>query len=173
MRRDFKLSAKPSKAHIYTAVLGIYELRINGKRVGGINSAEEKLSYSNSVAVQCFDVAPLLVKGVNTIGVILANGQYCGPLKSDPSKICVFGYETHLRAQLEMSFADGSSGFLSTDNRWQGTYQFAVEYAGVIDGKNIAPPKEIAGWDKPTFKCNDKWDKALINRAVECNLRMP
>ena len=84
-------------------------MRINGKRVGGKNARQEKLSYSNCVAVQCFDVSSHLAMGDNVIGVVLANGQYCGPLKSEPSKICVFGFEPHFRAQLEMQFANGST----------------------------------------------------------------
>ena len=173
LRRGFELKEIPSKAYLYAASLGIYQVRLNGKVAGGINSAQEKLSYSNSVDVQCFDVSSLLVKGPNAIGVVLSNGQYCGPLKGDPSKICVFGFEPHFRAQLEMQFVDGSTAVVATDHLWQGTYQFPQDYAEVIDDKKCETPAVISGWDMPGFKFNEKWDRALLNRAVDCEVVKP
>jgi len=173
IRRDFQLNVKPAKAYLYASSLGIYDLHINGKSIGGMNSSREELNYSNCVSVLCYDISDHLIAGANTVGVVLANGQYCGPLKSDPSKICVFGFEPHFRMQLEMQSADGSIEVITTDHRWQGTYQFPAEYAGIIDDKNVETPKEIAGWDKSGFKYDEKWSNALIDRAIDCELVKP
>ena len=58
--------------------LGLYELRINGRRVGDHVLAPDWTDYRKRVRYQVYDVASLLKPGDNALAALLGNGWYCG-----------------------------------------------------------------------------------------------
>lgn len=78
VRRSFHLSAKPSTARLSVTALGLYEMEINGVRVGDRLLAPGWTSYKHRLEFQTHDVTELLVPGENIIGGQVAEGWYCG-----------------------------------------------------------------------------------------------
>ncbi|MDA3924061.1 MAG: family 78 glycoside hydrolase catalytic domain [Kiritimatiellae bacterium] len=167
LRRDFKIVKTPVKAYLYAAALGLCELRLNGIRIAHTFPQQESLNYTNSVPVHCYNISSFIRKGDNTVAVILSNGRYSGFINSSPSQICAFGYEPHLRAQIEIRFADGSTQVVGTDHKWQGCYQGPLVYSGTSEGEIYDAGKEMPGWDKSGYQPGPLWESALINRSVE------
>ena len=60
--------------------LGVYELELNGQRVGDHVLAPGWTSYHHRLRYQTFDVTALLRTGDNAIGARLADGWYRGRL---------------------------------------------------------------------------------------------
>ncbi len=68
LRRAFEVTTPIRRATVYATALGLYELRINGRRVGDQLLAPEWTNYRKRVQVQSQDVTGLLRDGENTPG---------------------------------------------------------------------------------------------------------
>ncbi|MDQ0798758.1 hypothetical protein QF050_000397 [Arthrobacter sp. SLBN-112] len=60
LTKDFRLDAAPEKARVYATAHGIYELFINGRRVGDQQLTPGSTSYNTTLQVQAYDVTGLL-----------------------------------------------------------------------------------------------------------------
>ncbi len=166
LRRDFKVTARPVRATLYATALGLYELRLNGQRVGDALLTPEWTAYDKRVQVQAYDVTALVRQGANALGALLGNGWYCGRVQCWPPDICLYGGEPRLKAQLEIEFADGRRQTVATDEAWQGTVEGPLRFSGIYEGETYDARKEMPGWDTPDFRPDARWQPALIDRAV-------
>lgn len=66
------------KARLYITACGLYEAKINGKRIGNFAFAPGHTDYTKRIQLQTYDVAELLKNGENEITVELADGWYRG-----------------------------------------------------------------------------------------------
>ena len=167
LRRDFVVAGSPVRATLYATALGLYELRLNGQRVGEALLAPEWTAYDKRVQVQTYDASALVRSGANTLGALLGNGWYCGTVQCWPPEICLYGHEPHLKAQLEIELSDGTRQIVATDEAWQGTTDGPLRMSGLYEGETYDARKEMAGWDAPGFKPDARWQPALIDRAVQ------
>jgi alpha-L-rhamnosidase len=167
LRRDFAVADQPVRATLYATALGLYEMRLNGQRVGDALLAPQWTAYDKRVQVQAYDVTPLVRKGANALGALLGNGWYCGTVQCWPPQICLYGYEPRLKAQLEIEFADGRRQTVATDNEWLGSIDGPLRFTGIYEGETYDARKEMDGWDAPGFKPDGRWQPALIDRAVK------
>jgi alpha-L-rhamnosidase len=78
LRKSFLANKPVKRAVVYTSALGLYELHINGKRVGKDYFTPGWTDYSKRVYYQTYDVTDLLTPSGNAIGAILADGWYTG-----------------------------------------------------------------------------------------------
>ena len=79
LRKSFELADKPvAKARLFATALGLYEMHINGRRVGDHVLAPDWTDYRKRVRYQVYDVTSLLKPGENALAALLANGWYCG-----------------------------------------------------------------------------------------------
>lgn len=167
LRRDFAVAAQPARATLYATALGLYELRLNGQRVGDALLTPEWTAYDKRVQVQAYDVTALLRTGLNALGANLGNGWYCGRVQGPPPDICLYGCEPRLKAQLEIEFADGTRQTVATDENWLGSTDGPLRFSGIYEGETYDARKEMDGWDVPGFKPDARWQPALIDRAVK------
>ena len=78
LRREFTLASRPARAIVYATALGVYELHINGRRVGDHVLAPEFTDYHTRTQYQAYDVTALLQPGENVIAALLGDGWYAG-----------------------------------------------------------------------------------------------
>ncbi|HOW66992.1 MAG TPA: family 78 glycoside hydrolase catalytic domain [Candidatus Paceibacterota bacterium] len=149
VRKSFSLSAAVRRATAYASGLGLYELRLNGHRVGDQLLAPEWTSYRRRVQYQTYDVTPFLRPGENTAGALLGEGWYAGRLMV----VGPFPYGTHPRflLQLEIELVDGSRKTIVTDDSWRSTLDGPVRAAGIYDGETYDARREQPGWDMAGF----------------------
>lgn len=148
LRKDFALSAPVKKAMVYVTGLGLYELWLNGQRVGRRQLAPEWTRYPDRLQYQTYDVTNLLQSRENAIGAILSEGWYAGRLMSRPAmRKPVF----RLLLRLEIELADGSRTSIITDSSWRGTTNGPIRKAGIYDGELYDARKEMLGWNMPGF----------------------
>ena len=116
-------------AVLHVTALGVYEVFVNGARVGDHELAPGWTQYADRVPCQSFDVSPLLRPGANTIAVLLADGWYRGQVGA-PRAADQYGARTALRLQLE-----GPEGALAaTSSAWR-TSASHVLAADLIGGQ--------------------------------------
>ncbi|MBP5216482.1 MAG: family 78 glycoside hydrolase catalytic domain, partial [Bacilli bacterium] len=77
-KKTFQGKANLESAKIYATAIGIYELELNGKKVGDRYFAPGFTSYAHDLYYQVYDIAPLLKDGENTLIIHLAGGWAVG-----------------------------------------------------------------------------------------------
>ena len=78
LRRQFKVGGRIARARAYVTSHGLYELRLNGQRVGDQLFTPGWTSYGKRLQYQTYDVTSLLRPGENAVGAVLGNGWYRG-----------------------------------------------------------------------------------------------
>ena len=77
-RKEFSAAKPIRRATIYATALGIYELYVNGRRVGDAVFAPGWTDYHKRAYYNTYDVTDLVRQGENAIGAWVADGWYSG-----------------------------------------------------------------------------------------------
>lgn len=164
-RKDFAVPGPVRRATVYVSALGVYELRLNGRRVGDQLLAPEWTSYRKRVSYQTYDVTRLLRVGQNTLAALVGEGWYAGRLMAvGPFP---YGSQPRLLVQLEVENADGSLTRVVSDDSWRVTSAGPIRSSGIYDGEDYDARRDHGGWDMPGFN-DTAW-----NRAQCCASELP
>lgn len=167
-RKEFKASGGIKRATIHATALGIYDLYLNGRRVGDRYFAPGWSDYRKRAYYHSYDVTGLLTGGDNAIGAIVADGWYSGyvgygvlvgygPYKSGR---CFYGKTPALMAQLEIEYENGKSETIVTDASWKVTGDGPLREADIQAGETYDARREMPGWSKAGFD-DGKWETAI------------
>jgi hypothetical protein len=145
LRKTLDLANKKiARARLYVTALGLYEMHINGQRVGDIHFAPEWTDYNKRIHYNVYDVAPLLKTGGNVLAGIVGPGWYSGHVGMGGFQH--YGRGTALRAQLEVTYADGATETVVTDGSWKAAAG-PILSSDFMKGENYDARLEIAGWN--------------------------
>lgn len=135
-RKIFQVSEekKIAKARAYMTACGIYEGKINGKKIGDFCLAPGITDYRKRVQYQTVDITDLLKPGKNGLSFMLADGWYRGSVGAWGMKN-YYGSETKLLAQIEITYEDGSVDIVPTDRSFVWTNEGPVRFADNKDGE--------------------------------------
>jgi alpha-L-rhamnosidase len=137
----------------------LYEMEINGRRIGNQRLAPGWTDYRRRVAFQTYDVTRSLRKGDNVVGAILGDGWYSGHVaERDRGQ---YGDRPHLLLRLEIVLADGSECVIETDDSWR-TSTGPILENDLLMGESYDARRELTGWSESAFDDSD-W------RAVQCS----
>lgn len=157
LRKEFPLKKQVKQATVHIAGMGMYELFINGQRVGDQVLAPAPTDYRKTIIYNTFDVTPLL-SSENAIGVTLGNGRfYTMRQHFKPYKIPNFGYPK-LRLNLIVEYTDGTKETIASDTNWKLTADGPIRSNNEYDGEEYDARKELNGWTKHGYD-----DKAWTN----------
>lgn len=155
---SFVFEKKITHANLTITAMGVYEARLNGRRVGQFVMAPGWTSYHKRLQYQEYDITDLLTNGKNEIEVTVGKGWYRSPLSGWLG--CAYQDELRSRpcglaAQITLTFEDGSSKILSTDESWKvsdGPVRFSEIYDGEIYDSAKTPllDQPVTIFDGPT-----------------------
>jgi alpha-L-rhamnosidase len=160
LRKTFTVKGPVAQARLYSTALGVYEASLNGRRVNDHQLDPGFTDYSQRVMVQTTDVTALLQPGANVLGALLGDGWFVGRVGWDG----LYQYKqvsTHplFNAQLEITYADGSTDVIATDNSWKGG---PGEVAGSDDQLGeVLDARQAAPWDEASFD-DSPWAAATV-----------
>lgn len=128
------------KARIYATALGVYEIQINGNRVGDAFFAPGWTNYKKRLQYQTYDVTDLLNSENgnckdNIIEIMTGNGWYKGifGFTCTPDH---YGNRVAVLAELHVEYEDGSKEVIATDTDWQ-VKPGPVRYSEIYMGETI------------------------------------
>jgi alpha-L-rhamnosidase len=151
LRKAFSLDRPVRKARLYATARGIYELSINGKKVGEDVLAPGWTDYDRRVQYQTYDVTRLLAGGQNVLGAVLGDGWYSGFFGFDPKhRGAHYGAHPQLLAQLHVEYEDGRLESVATDGSWRCSTG-PILYSDLLMGESYDARKEMPGWSDPGF----------------------
>ena len=164
LRKSFLLNKPVKRAVVYASALGLYELHINGKRVGKDYFTPGWTDYTKRVYYQTYDVTDLLTPSGNAIGAILADGWYAGYIGFGKKREH-YGSEPRLFVQLEIEYTDGTRQVIATDESWKTAYGPIFE-ADFLMGETYDGRKELTDWC--TYWFNDAaWDNVAVTDKID------
>lgn len=131
-RKTFSLRGDVTKARLYATACGVYKAEINGKRLPGV-LAPGTTEYSKHLYYQTYDVTEYLAEE-NTLDIIVGDGWYKGKL-GWLEQTCRFGKQLKLWAQLVITYHDGTTQTIGTDDSWHWCNDGPIRYADLMDGE--------------------------------------
>ncbi|MDN3657608.1 family 78 glycoside hydrolase catalytic domain [Ferruginibacter paludis] len=143
-RNQFALAKKIKSATLYITAHGMYEVQLNGKRVGDAYLAPGWTSYNKRLQYQAYDVTNMLSNGNNVIGATVGNGWYRGFLAWDDNKN-IYGKKLGLLAQVNVVYTDGTREAIVTDDKWKSTNS-AIKSVEIYHGETFDAREEKNGW---------------------------
>ncbi|WEK17696.1 MAG: family 78 glycoside hydrolase catalytic domain [Candidatus Pedobacter colombiensis] len=157
-RKEFSTDKTVASATAYIMGMGLYEMYIDGKKIGDQVLAPAPTDYTKNIKYNALDVTKQLKQGKHAIGVILGNGRFFAMRQAKAYKVKTFGFPK-LLLQVVIKYTDGSTVLIKTDDSWKGTADGPILANNEYDGEVYDARKEFKGWTEPGFNEN-KWLQA-------------
>ena len=162
-RRELQLTKPVTRARAYVSGLGIYEMSINGKRVGDRVLEPASTDYTKRVLYSTYDVTGLLTEGVNAVGVSVGPGWF-GGLAALYGANGLWDGLARTRVKLVVDHPDGSSSTLLSDPSWK--VGRGATLVGAATDKGVAETYDarlaIPGWNAAGFD-DSAWKNAVVD----------
>ena len=147
LRRSFPVKSTEN-AFLYITCHGLYEARLNGRRVGDFVLAPGTGDYHKRLTVQCYEVSELLQPGENELTVTLGDGWYRGSVGIDGLRN-YYGADLAMLCQLET----GGKIVLCSDENWEASQQGPTRENDLQQGESYdARMEEISDWHSVTVR---------------------
>lgn len=155
-RKKFAAGKEIQSARAYIAVAGLYELYINGEKIGDHRLDPMYTRFDRRNLYVTYDVTPQLRKGDNAVGVLLGNGWYNhqsmavwdfdrAPWRNRPA-FCM---------DLRITYTDGSVETIPTDLSWRKS-EGPLIFNSIYTAEHYDARLEQKGWCTPQFD-DSKW----------------
>ncbi|WP_433967473.1 family 78 glycoside hydrolase catalytic domain [Tunturiibacter gelidiferens] len=162
LRKQFTPPRKVVSARLYVTALGSYQSYLNGKEVSKFRLTPGFTDYRKRVLYQTYDVTSLLVPGRNTLAAILGAGWHGSPLLWSGSRL--FPGPDRLRAQLELTFADGTHQVIATDSSWE-TAASPIVSSEIYGGEAYDARLDVPGWNTSSSPNAAHWTPVVVDDA--------
>jgi len=149
LRREFKLNGAVARARAYVTSHGLYEMHVNGHRVGDALFTPGWTSYKKRLQYQTYDVTSLLKSGDNAVGVFLGDGWYRGELGWEDRR-GLYGDRLGLLCQIEVTYKDGRKETVTSDEKWRSATG-PILMSEIYHGETYDARLEKAGWTSPGY----------------------
>lgn len=168
-RKKFAAGKEIKSARAYIAVGGLYELYINGEKIGNHRLDPLYTRFDRRNLYVTYDVTDQLRRGENAIGVLLGNGWYNhqskavwdfdrAPWRNRPT-FCL---------DLRITYSDGSVETIPTDLSWK-TSSGALIFNSIYTGEHYDARLEQKGWNMPGFD-DSKWQGVGLRATPSQNV---
>ncbi len=163
-RKVFNVGRAVKEARAYIAVAGLYELYVNGMRVGDHRLDPAFTRYDRRTLYLTHDITETLKSGENAVGVLLGNGWYNhqstavwnfdqAPWRGRP-KFCM---------DIRIVYKDGTVEFVSTNSDWK-TNLSPIVFNSIYTAEHYDARLEQPGWNTIGFD-DSQWKKVLCTSA--------
>jgi len=168
-RKDFGVDKKIKSARAYIAVAGLYELYLNGERIGNHRLDPMYTRFDRRNMYVTYDVTNQISQGNNAIGVMLGNGWYNhqstavwnfhhAPWRARPA-FCL---------DLRITYEDGSQETITSGKEWK-TSTGPVIFNSIYTAEHQDARLIQAGWNKTGFD-ESKWKNVIYRAAPSGNI---
>ena len=149
LRKEFTLGKAIKNARLYISAQGLYQVEINGNRVGEQEFTPGWTSYNTRLQYQIYDIKAQLVQKQNAIGIVLGDGWFRGNLGWVDGRNN-YGEKLAAIAQIVVEYTDGSKATISTDESWKATTGPILE-SDIYNGEVYDANKELNGWSRISY----------------------
>lgn len=154
-RTTFNIEKQIKSAKIYSSALGVYDLFINGNRIGTSTDDGKVIfdelkpgwtDYNKTVFYSTYDVSNILKSGINALGAQVGPGWWKGGIAHGQ-----YGdKDISFIAKLIIQFIDGSSQTVVSDTTWRTNNSGPIRMADIYNGETYDARKEN-NWAHPEY----------------------
>lgn len=163
-RNTFNATKKVKSARAYIAAGGLYELSINGKKIGNHRMDPMYTRFDRRTLYVTYDVTSAIQQGKNGIGVLLGNGWYNhqstavwyfhrAPWRNRPT-FCL---------DVRITYEDGTTETIKSGKDWK-TALSPIVFNSIYTAEHYDARMEKPGWNTANF--DDKDWKAVMYRSA-------
>ncbi|MFT4032174.1 MAG: family 78 glycoside hydrolase catalytic domain [Siphonobacter sp.] len=168
-RKAIELTKPVRSARAYIAVGGLYELYLNGQKIGNHRLDPMYTRFDRRTLYVTYDVTHQLQTGKNAIGVLLGNGWY-----NHQSTAVWYFHEAPWRNRptfcmdLRVTYEDGTVETITSDNTWK-TSLSPIVFNSIYTAEHYDARREQPGWNRADFD-DSKWKAAVYRSAPSENI---
>lgn len=160
LRNEFTIEKEVEKVTAFVCGLGLFELYLNGKKIGDQVLAPALSEYDKRVYYMAFDVTKNVLSGENAVGTILGNGRFFAPRTEHPALTKNYGFPKAI-VQINVEFKDGTSKSIISDENWKLTTNGPIRKNNEYDGEYYDARLEMEDWSKAGFN-DEQWINAEL-----------
>lgn len=161
LRRVITLEREVRRARVWVTARGVYELRLNGARVGSDELAPGWTDYRDRILYQSHDITTALRPGENVIGAIVAGGWWSGYVGFDRRHQAEhYGSEPGLWLEAHIEYSDGTTEVIGTDGTWSEA-EGEIRYADLLMGEYVDAREGLGAWDEPGYSA-ERWHPVRV-----------
>lgn len=168
-RKEFTTAKKIKSARAYIAVAGLYELYINGEKIGNHRLDPMYTRFDRRNLYVSYDITSNLQNGNNALGVLLGNGWYNhqstavwyfdrAPWRNRPA-FCM---------DVRVTYEDGSTETITTDHSWK-TSPSPLIFNSIYTAEHYDARLEQPGWNKTGFD-DSGWGRITLRGVPSQNI---
>lgn len=168
-RKEFTAAKKIKSARAYIAVAGLYELYINGEKIGNHRLDPMYTRFDRRNLYVSYDITSNMQNGNNALGVLLGNGWYNhqstavwyfdrAPWRNRPA-FC---------ADVRITYEDGTVETVSTGREWK-TSPSPLIFNSIYTAEHYDARMEQPGWNKAGFD-DSGWGSITLRTAPSQNI---
>lgn len=144
LRGNLTITKPVAEAYVWASALGMYELYLNGEKVGCDHLTPGWTSYEHRLLYQTYDITDCLNLGTNVLGGLVGAGWYKGKMGFIGERNN-YGAETALFAEVMVRYTDGTLAYFGTDESYV-AHTAPVTFAEIYDGETYDATKAIPAW---------------------------
>ena len=163
-RKEFSATKKVRSARVYVTSLGLYELYLNGEKVGEDLFTPGWTSYNKRLQYQTYDVTEMLRQS-NALGAVLGDGWYRGNIGWG-NQHGYYGDQLALLVQLVVNYTDGTSETIGSNEDWKVTNGPILE-SDIYNGEKYDARLEMKGWDGHGYDDRDWKNVSVLNHSKD------
>ncbi|WP_316831554.1 alpha-L-rhamnosidase [Pedobacter aquatilis] len=168
-RKVFAPAKLIKSARAYIAAAGLYELYLNGKKVGDHRLDPMYTRFDRRNLYVTYDVTAAIKQGNNAIGVLLGNGWY------NHQSLAVWNFDKAAwRARptfcldLRITYVDGSMEVIKSGGDWKTSLSPIISNS-IYTGEHYDARLEQKGWNTADFD-DSKWRGITLRAAPSKNI---
>ncbi len=134
---DFQIDNEIKCARAYVCGLGLYEMDLNGEKVGEEYLSPGLVAYDKWLPYQTYDVTRQLNTGMNHMEVILGNGWYKGRYGLNRKERFQYGEKFAFICEIRVTYADGSTAIFATEESTWKARKSKILDSSIFDGESL------------------------------------
>ncbi|MBO4988744.1 MAG: family 78 glycoside hydrolase catalytic domain [Clostridia bacterium] len=164
-KKEFAVAGEVKSVKVYATAIGIYDLFLNGSRVGKHYFAPGFTSYPSHLQYQTYDLTDL-VQGENELSFTVGGGWAVGAFVFSRVNR-VTAKRQALLAEIRIEYADGRVELFGTDESWDVTMEGKMRFSEFYDGEVYDAGKQVTGWHKASL------EKLSVSPKIEAQYGLP
>lgn len=170
-RKEFDVPGPVRRATVYASARGLFELHLDGGRVGEDLLTPEWTDYHRRIQYRTYDVTGIVRAGRNVVGAVLGDGWWSGFVGWQERRGRYGSLENSLLVQLEVELRNGGRLVVRTDDTWAcGTGPLLC--SDFMMGEVYDARRERRGWSEPGF-AGEGWLPARVVEPPRAELVAP
>jgi alpha-L-rhamnosidase len=144
-RKVFPVAKEVQRVRVYASALGLYEIHLNGARLGDELFTPGLTEYRDHIQYQVYEAD--LKPGANCIGVTLGEGWYRGRFQIISRNM--WGKTGAIFLQMHIEYKDGSEELVVSDRTWK-VFTGPILRSDIYDGEDYDARLE-KDWSNPAL----------------------